>query len=291
MRDELPVVVGVDDMPAGLQVVDFAAGQAAARGAPLRVVHAWPGRRGGSPRRRAFVPDRAEAEHWLGLAVLRAQRVAPGLDVTSELVDGGAAQALIRRSVDAGLMVIGHRDDVGAGHSWGSTAAYLAHHSACPLLVHRGAVPERGPVVVAVSGRRTATPGSAYDAAGRTGCLLVAVHVWSRPESGLTDSDERRAANDRVTCSLSAWDTTWPDVPVRRLLIEPNDVEYTLDRASQRGRLVVAGLGRKGWVVEALYSGGAVRPSRHGLCPVLLVPPGWPTRESAPAEQEAATSP
>ena len=67
----------------------------------------------------------------------------------------------------------------------------------------------------------------------------------------------------------------WPGVTVERLFISESDVPYTAERASRRGRLLVAGRGRKGWFVEQLYSATNVSTGGRLLCPVLLVPPGW----------------
>jgi hypothetical protein len=72
-EEKLPVVVGVDDAPEGLQVVDVAAAEAAYRGVPLAIVHAWPGRRGGHPRQRAMRPDQADGRHLLDFATRRAR--------------------------------------------------------------------------------------------------------------------------------------------------------------------------------------------------------------------------
>ncbi|GIE29730.1 universal stress protein [Actinoplanes italicus] len=273
VEEKLPVVVGVDDVPDGLQIVDIAATEAARVGVPLRIVHAWPGRHGGMPRHRALRPDPADGRHLLDLASLRARRVAPGVTVRTELADDSAAEALIRHSGRAGLLVLRHRDESTLGHGWGSTAAYVAHHSHCPLLVFRGATGGQGPVVVATSGRPTATVGSAFEAASRAGCPLAAAHVWT---TGSGDDDtERRSAEERMRRTLARAARTWPDVIVNRLLLSDADVPYTVERASRRGRLLVAGRGHKGWLVEMLYHIGRSSPSERRLCPVLLIPPGW----------------
>jgi hypothetical protein len=62
---------------------------------------------------------------------------------------------------------------------------------------------------------------------------------------------------------------------VERHFISEGDVPYTAERASRRGRLLVAGRGHKGWFVEQLYSATSVSTGGRLLCPVLLVPPGW----------------
>jgi nucleotide-binding universal stress UspA family protein len=279
--EKLPVVVGVDDMPDGLQVVDVAAAEAAYQGVPLEIVHAWPGRHGGLPRHRAVRPNPADGRHLLELAARRARHVVPGVTVWTELVDDSAAEALIERSERASLLVIGHRDETGPGHGWGSTAAYVAHHSLCPLLVSRGPNAQRGPVVVATSGRPTATVTCAYEAASRAGSPLVAVHVRAAEESG----DGRREAEDRLAESFAGLSEARPAAAVERLIISEPDIAYTLDRASRRGRLLVAGRGRKGWFVEVLYSVSYMSPGGRRLCPVLLVPPEWPAAGHAGAGQ------
>ncbi|MEU8239012.1 universal stress protein [Actinoplanes missouriensis] len=269
VEEKLPVVVGVDGPPAGLDIVDLAAAEAAHRDVPLTVVHAWPGRHGEPQRHRVIRPDPADGKHLLDLAVQRIHMSHPGLDVNAELADENAAEALLRWSARSCLLVVRHRDEAGLGHSWGSTAAYLAHHSSCPLLVHRGPVPPGGPVVLAASGDRSTTAGCAFEAASRAGCPLVAVHVC---EPGA----DHRQANRALSASLSSWQAAWPDVPVQHLLIDEADIAYTAERASQRSRLLVGGLGEKGWFVETLYVLGSATARARRQCPVLLVPPGWP---------------
>jgi nucleotide-binding universal stress UspA family protein len=289
VEERLPVVVGVDDVPDGLQIVDVAAAEAARRGVPLRIVHAWPGRHGGLPRHRALRPALADGRHLLDLAALRARHVVAGLSVQTELADDSAAEALIRHSGHAGLLVLGHRDEATLGHGWGSTAAYLAHHSRCPLLILRGPTVDRGPVVVATSGRCTATVGSAFEAASRAGCPLVAVHVWA-PATDAGDA-ERRAAEERLSGALAGWAGRSPDVVVSRLLISDAEAAYTVERASRRARLLVAGRGHKGWLVEMLYHLGRSVSSERRLCPILLVPPGWSTSTLGHAGSAASARP
>jgi hypothetical protein len=52
---------------------------------------------------------------------------------------------------------------------------------------------------------------------------------------------------------------------------------YTIERASRRGRLLVAGIGRHGRFAELLY--GALSPNPGALqratCPVVIVPSAW----------------
>jgi nucleotide-binding universal stress UspA family protein len=272
VQEKLPVVVGVDGTSAALQAVDLAAAEAAHRCVPLVVAHAWPGRHFEAPKSRVTVPDLAESIRLLDLATRRARQTEPHLTVVPALMDEGAAEALLKWSARACLLVVGHRDDTSAHHGWGSTAAYLAHHSACPLLVSRGRVPSRGPVIVAVSGGPVTTLVHAYEAAAYVGGTLTAVHVWT-PQRGTAGRDAGRAAAEgRLDAALNACGSVRPHVAVTRLLISEDEIAYTVEQAAWRGRLLVAGMGHKGWAVEAIYRSGGVVSTGRRLCPVLLVP-------------------
>jgi nucleotide-binding universal stress UspA family protein len=272
--EDFPVVAGVDGSRNGRATVDLAAAEAVRRRCPLLIVHVWPGRYVGSFRGRGVLSTHADAERVVDASLSRARVAAPGVRVEGRVVDGGAANVLSRYSERARLMVVGHRDDVVARSSWGSTAAYLAHYSACPLLVQRGGAAGQGPVVVAASTRRlgAGTLEFAFTEASLLGTKVVAVHVW-----GGEPGDEPAAAQ-RLIAALAGYSERFPHVHVDRLVIRDFDVAYTVERASQRGRLLVVGMGEHGRFAELLY--GSRGPARHMPCPVLLVPRGW----HAPAE-------
>jgi nucleotide-binding universal stress UspA family protein len=284
--ESFPVVVGVDGSRNHLATVDLGLAEAVRRSAPLLIVHVWPGRYLGAFRPRSPLPSEADGQHLLDVAARRAEHMAPNLEITTDLVEGSASAALTRRSATARLLVVGHRDELPARPSWGSTAAYLAHHSACPLLVHRGAAPERGPVVLAASAREdtTATVAYAYEEAALSDSRLVAVHVWTNPtgrnpSSPMTASTgysaDRQEAERHLAEVLAGWAWSYPDLVVERVVLHDLDVAYTLERASRRGRLLVAGMGRNGRFAELLYGSLGVSLMRQAACPVLLVPHGW----------------
>jgi nucleotide-binding universal stress UspA family protein len=269
VTERLPVVVGVNDLPTGMHSVDFAAAEAARRDVPLLVVHSWAGWIRG-PRYRVAMPDREQGRRLLSLALQRARHSHPGLSVDGELTDDSAAKALIERSATASLLVLGHQDTGGHRHGWGSTAAYLARHGACPVLVHQGWFPSQGSVTLAASPHATATLGLAFEYAAHAQCSLTAVHIWSPAGTG-----GRAVAETRLTATLARARSRWPHVAAEQVLIPETDIGYTVQRASRRSRLLVAGIGRKGWSVEAFCSAYA-DPGPQKRCPVLLVPPGWP---------------
>jgi nucleotide-binding universal stress UspA family protein len=289
------VVVGVDGSRSGPGVVDLAAGEAVRRGSALLIVHVWPGRYTGVFRGRGVVPSPADGRRLLEVSARRAELAGADL-IDTELLDGGAAHELARCSERAALLVVGHRDEVLTRPSWGSTAAYLAHHSGCPLVVYRGAVPHDGPVVVAASARPcgTATLGYALAEAALLRTRLVAVHMWTRPgaaEGALPAvvaggfAAERLDAERALGEAVDGWSPRFPDVPVDRLVVHDLDMAYTIERASRRGRLLVAGIGRHGRFAELLY--GSLSPSpgvlNRATCPVVLVPSGWPVSDPATA--------
>ena len=297
-QDRLPVVVAVDGSRTGLAALDFAAAQAVRHHAELAIVHVWPGHYAGSFRGRGLIPDRDDGRRLLEIAASRAALAAPGLRIETELLDGAAGNVLVGRSERARLIVVGHRDQVATRPSWGSTTAYLAHHSSCPLLVHRGSSPQHGPVVVAVSARPepTATVGYAFAEAARLDERLVAVHVWSRdparettPARGGVEVAVRQSAERRLAGELSEWSEAFPGVVVEQVVTPDLDVAYTIERASRRGRLLVAGMGRNGSFAEMLYGSVSLAMARQAPCPVLLVPAGWPVTTGAEARGGAAT--
>jgi len=295
-----PVVIGVDGSRNHLATVDLGVAEAVRRRAPLLIVHVWPGRYSGPFRSRGPLPSEADGRRLLEVAARRAAHTAPQLDIDTELAGGGAASALVERSAVARLMVVGHRDDVLTRPSWGSTAAYLAHHCACPLLVQRGGPAERGPVVLAASAEETgaATVAAAYQEAELRGSRLVAIHVWTHPGGpdgipvatpAVAYPADRQRAERALAEALAGWAWSHPDVEVERVVLHDLDVAYTLERAARRGRVLVAGMGRTGRFAEMLYGTLGLSLGRAAPCPVLLIPPGWPAPAMpAPAVPVAA---
>jgi nucleotide-binding universal stress UspA family protein len=292
----LPVVTAVDGSRNAWATVDLGVAEAVRHRAPLTIVHVWPGRYTGPFRSYEPYPGAAEGRRLLDLAARRAAHLAPRLRVDTELLEGSAPIAVAQRSAGARVLVIGHRDEVLTRPSWGSTAAYLAHHSLCPLLVYRGAVSDRGPVVLAASARQpaTATAGWAFDEAARHRTGLVVIHVWRRPDqiagTPRSEAKERQQASALLTEALAGPAAEHPGVATEAVVLRDLDVAYTVERAARRGRLLVAGMGRHGRLVELLYGSLSTAVSRQAPCPVLLVPPGTPAGESgAPVAERLST--
>ncbi|GAA0806638.1 universal stress protein [Spirilliplanes yamanashiensis] len=173
-----PVVVGVDGTAAALHAVRTAAGEAAARGAELRVVHAF----AWSPHdaERPYQQLRDEAAALLDRAVATAVRLAPRTPVRGVLVDGAPARVLVQHSRSAGLVVVG--DDLEAPSSpvpLDSVLLQVVARSWRPVLVARAGGAPGGPVVAGVDASPAAAEVARHAAAcaARASVPLRVLHV------------------------------------------------------------------------------------------------------------------
>lgn len=92
----------------------------------------------------------------------------------------------------------------------------------------------------------------AYDLAARATSPLVAVHVWNAVRPGQARESARSAAERRLADTLAVGGAQWPAVEVEPLLINENDIAFTVQRATRRSRLLVVGVGHKGWTIEVV---------------------------------------
>ena len=141
--DRPGVVVGVDGSPASADAVGFAFEEAAARGVPLVVVHAWwadyaPG----------VLTARVTDATWRRMAdgetALVGESVAgwaekyPDVRVTSRVLRLHPVHALARESRGAELLVVGTRGHGGfVGLMLGSVSHGVLEHASCPVAVVR----------------------------------------------------------------------------------------------------------------------------------------------------------
>src|SRR5262249_23740770 len=137
------IVVGVDGSEGGLAALEFAAREAAFRGARLRVVAVWqipaaaygvdfappvgPGAWDGFRDRGHEVADEALA------AVKKAH---PSLEGEALVFQGQPADVLLEQSADADLIVVGRRG-IGGFRSLllGSVSQQVVQHATCPVVV------------------------------------------------------------------------------------------------------------------------------------------------------------
>ena len=132
------IVVGVDGSDASMVALRWAAAEAAATGAPVRIVHAWQ-----VPIYSEMAAPQVLTALEEGAAKLVADVAADpalaGVTVERDVACGGAANALLAHDVDASMLVVASR-----GHGklkrllLGSTSRQVAQHATSPVVVVPG---------------------------------------------------------------------------------------------------------------------------------------------------------
>ncbi|MBW1603703.1 universal stress protein [Streptomyces sp. JJ66] len=142
-----PVLLGTDGSPAGESAVEFAFEEASLRGTGVTALHAWTPWKVAAPQPQdpaapyALEPGMLAAgeERLLAEAVAGQRERYPEVTVEHSVVRGGAREALIEASENAGLVVLGARGRGGfTGLVLGSVSQALLHHAHCPVAVVRG---------------------------------------------------------------------------------------------------------------------------------------------------------
>src|SRR5689334_8896298 len=109
-----PIITGTDGSDVSLRAVEWAAREAALRGAPLRIVSvaampprmSW-GTHSGPPSVADLIHE--ATEQALAAAARRAAETEPGLEVSTALLIGAPAQAMAEAATGARMMVVGSR--------------------------------------------------------------------------------------------------------------------------------------------------------------------------------------
>ena len=137
-----PVVVGVDDSPESDAALALAADEAAARGVPLRAIHAWDvapwmmGPMGVTAMQ--SLPPVSRLKERIEEIVAPVVADHPGLEYTVEVVEARPSAALAEASVGASELVVGSRGLGGfTGLLRGSTSKEVLRDADCPVIVTR----------------------------------------------------------------------------------------------------------------------------------------------------------
>jgi len=142
-RPDGPVVVGVDESDGTDHALAVAFEEAALRGVPVVVMHAY------LPADRTWGLDLPpDAEDEQARRTTESDRLAaivapwrdkyPAVQVDVVVVEGQAAARLVDASATAQLIVVGSRGRGGfAGLLLGSVGLHLLHHAGCPVLIAR----------------------------------------------------------------------------------------------------------------------------------------------------------
>ena len=285
-------IVGVDGSPQSMRAVDLAADEAANRAVPLRIVHGYVWPLFYAPVFGAPFPvngtdptdeDRRIAED----AATRARDRHPTLTVSTKLIAGSPAGALVAESAGATVTVVGRRGRGGfAELVAGSVSTQLATHGHGPVIVvPADAAPALdAAVVVGVDGRQPAARAIefAFDEAALRRVPLRAVYVWSIIDTvhndplnaGGYDIDNARHTAERVLAeALAGWQEKYPQVTVHRELVHGFEPAAALVAASAGAGLLVVGSRGRGEFRSLLLGSVGYALVHHARCPVALIHP------------------
>ncbi|WP_151775357.1 universal stress protein [Streptomyces abyssomicinicus] len=276
------IVVGVDPARNWGLAVSWAADAAERRGSALRLAVAVP-----PPRDTQHVDDtprfqaRAVAgRNALEAAALRAHDRAPGVPVTSALLEGNPAQVMAQLSAEAEMVVLGsrHLSRTEEFLSAGSLVVPVTAQARCPVAVvgdtehTTQASPQ---LVVGVDGSEAsqAALAFAFEEAHVRGCGLRTVAVWQPPVFTRRPDHTSlfQAARQRLTEATLVFAELYPDVPVTHEVTEGSPVEVLAEAAEHALAVVVGRRGRGGYT--GMRVGSVVRGLLHRAhCPVVTVP-------------------
>lgn len=258
------VVVGVDGTECGLGAVRWAAGEAARRDAPLRIVHAAP-----VPRWRSDPDPTPHARQIAAQAYTVAKHTASGVRSVTEVVSGDAATALLRAAAQGQLVVLG-KSTTGAVDEWvvARVAVRVAARSPRPVVLvprPRGAT-ATGLPVVAVLGVGDPEDDDqvaefAAESARREATALTVLQIRKR---GAADPD-------RWTEQESEWEDRYPGLEVRRTDL-PGATAAQVLGATCPAPLIVLSAGH-GTLLHRDLDGPHLWLLRHCTSPMALVPP------------------
>ncbi|WNZ06679.1 universal stress protein [Streptomyces sp. 11x1] len=289
MSRDLPVVVGVDGSEPSLRAVDWAADEAALRGAPLRLVYASLWERYEGAHVAEDVGETSEGERPEVIVESAAQRAGlrrPEVKITTEVLPEEPEYTLLRESRTASLLVTGTRGRSSLTEALlGSVSLTVAAHAHCPMVVVRGSHDNRalpathGRIVVGVGERPTSSAAVrfAFEEARRRGAEVEAVRAWRCPVHETTDhplltGELDRLHEERAVEGLEAALEKAPDdVRLRRRTAEGH-ARTVLSDASRDADLLVIGARRRQRHFGLQLGRVTHGVLHHSACPVVIVP-------------------
>ncbi|MGX1472086.1 UNVERIFIED_CONTAM: nucleotide-binding universal stress UspA family protein [Streptomyces canus] len=285
-----PITAGIDGTEESLAALDWAAREAVRRDVALRVIHAWRFQ----PYEGIDAGDRDTQEGWARDAVTEAVRTVTGrhtgLDVSTEVVEGGSVDVLVAAAADAELLVLGSRGHGPVvGFLLGSVGRQVIAEAARPVVLVRAgdqatAEASGREIVVGQEGDPEDSAGVlrfAFETAAARGATVRAVRAWTLPpvfayspgslklldEAGGLEPYEKKA----LASALQPWRERFPDVPVVEH-IEMGSAGQVLLSVTARAQLMVVGRRARRTAVGARIGSVAHGVLHHADCPVAVVP-------------------
>ncbi|WP_433088834.1 universal stress protein [Dactylosporangium sp. CA-052675] len=262
------VIVGIDGTTASEAAVRWAAAEADRGGGRLRIVCV------------AQRPDGTDRAVERAVAAVRGRR--SGLTVLGQVILGDPVDVLVQLAAEAPLTVVGSHERTALVDALrGATGTRVAMRATGPVAVVRGrADATEGPVVVGVSGSRydNRLLDTAFDAAARRGCDVVAIRVlphqvapWGIGIPPLAPNPIRARANllTDLTEDVLRWHDKYPAVPAMARVPSGDPASVLLD-ASGEAQLLVLGGRPCGPAAGLLAESVGHRLLFHAACPLLI---------------------
>lgn len=286
------VVVGYDTSEESVHAVEWAAVVAQRRQAPLVILSATGWTRPPAGMQGLSISGQSLAQRTAEVGIAIAREMAPDIDVEAVGVQNGAVEALESFSLEAQLIVLGHRG-VGALKfaQMGSVAYAIANHAKCPVAIVRdkqGSLPTQDiPSVVGVDGSQHSTVAldQAAQWANETNSLLRIVNAWKTPlvlpwssitvdeEHGVQQEARRKAEEaaqvvaDRAEERILA---AYPNLRVETVIGEGRPAEVIVG-ASQDASLVIVGARGRGDFTSLLLGSVSREVMEHARSAVYVV--------------------
>ncbi len=280
------ILVGVDGSASSKVAVDWAARDAAMRGASLTLVHVlappvamtFP-ETPMPPGYMEWQEEQANRHIQDALKVVEQSTGAAGrARVGAETVVGSVVPTLVDLSKEAAMIVVGSR-----GHGWlrrsllGSVSSNLVRHANCPVAVIHDAMPHptAAPVVVGVDGSPVseAATALAFEEASFRRVELVAVYAWHDVnvfDVPGVDVAAMQANGERVLAEqLAGWQERYPDVKVRRVVVCDRPADQLIEQ-SRAAQLVVVGSHGRGGFAGMLLGSVSLAVMQSVRTPVLV---------------------
>ncbi|GAA4042346.1 universal stress protein [Streptomyces shaanxiensis] len=288
-----PITAGVDGSEESLAGLAWAAREAVRRGLALRVVHAWRFQ----PHEAidaGYAKDADTQAQWVREGLTEAARSVterhPGLEVTTDVLDGRPAETLVAAAADADMLVLGSRGHgVVVGFLLGSVGQEVIAGATRPVVLVRAgdqasAEAAGREIVVGQHGNADDSAGAlrfAFETAAARGATVRAVRAWTLPplfayspgslklldEAGGLEPYEKKALGE----ALQPWRERFPDVQVVEH-VEMGSAGQVLLSVAGRAQLMVVGRRARRTAVGARIGSVAHGVLHHADCPVAVVP-------------------
>ncbi|MFI0789885.1 universal stress protein [Streptomyces lydicus] len=277
------VVVGLDGTGNSVPAVHWGAEEAVARGLPLHLLHSWISQ----PLSLAIAQEAADEKRFGAEVLAKAEAMAreshPGVSVTAEQVSEEAVDALVERSRQAALMVLGSRGHGAiAGFLLGSVSLHVLGRAECPVVTVREEAVAYGKPEVVVGVQEAGTKGEAvldfaFAAAAAHHATVRAVRAWEPAAFGdfaptVSPAGETELAADeekKLNDILAPWRAEFPGVKVVEQVQRGRVAPVLLGSCAQASLLVV---GRRMHRTPMLLGPVVFAVLHHSACPVAVVP-------------------